>query len=142
MRPNQHWHLFCLATTWWTLFFIVGLPSHYFQTTPVWKIVVFGEILPAVALIYYAWRRCARAESIGQVWQRAGWIGFYMTVPLFIYDYLYLAVHQELGWSFMISHWYLSAFYIIPWLLLPAIVLIVARMKTAAQPSDGDNGAN
>ena len=44
-----------------------------------------------------------------------------MTVPLFIYDYLYLAVHQQRGWAFLQTHWYLTAFYPLPWLLLPAI---------------------
>jgi hypothetical protein len=122
MRAVQHWHLFCLATTWWTLFFILGLPSDYFQTTPIWLIILFGEIAPAIALCYFVWRRCSRTQSRAETWQRAAWIAFYMTVPLFIYDYLYLAIHQSRGWSFLLSHWYLTAFYVIPWVLSPIIV--------------------
>ena len=125
MRPNQHWHLFCLATTWWTLFFILGLPSNYFQTTPLWLIIVFGEIVPAVALGYIGWRRCARAPQ--HAWRSAMWIAFYMSVPLFAFDYLYLSVHQQRGWAFFETHWYLTAFYIIPWLLLPPIALHVRQ---------------
>ena len=53
MRPNQHWHLFCLVTTWWTLYFILGLSSNYFQTTATWAIWIFGEMLPAGALSYF-----------------------------------------------------------------------------------------
>ena len=125
MRSNQHWHLFCLATTWWTLFFIVGLGSDYFQTAPRWMVLTFGELMPAMALAYLAWRRCTRAPQ--QAWRSAFWIAFYLTIPLFVYDYLYLAVHQARGWSFLQTHWYLTAFYIIPWLLLPPIAWQAAR---------------
>jgi hypothetical protein len=45
----------------------------------------------------------------------------YMTVPLFAYDDLYLAQHQGRGLAFLRTHWYLMAFYIIPWLLQPLI---------------------
>ena len=44
-----------------------------------------------------------------------------MTVPLLFYDYLYLAIHQQRGWMFMQTHWYLTVFYVIPRLLLPPI---------------------
>ena len=119
MRANQHWHLFCLATTWWTLYFILGLSSNYFLTTSLWLIIVFGEIAPALALGYFGWMRCSKATQ--HAWRTAMWIAFYMTVPLFIYDYLYLAVNQQRGWAFLETHWYLTAFYVIPWLLLPPI---------------------
>jgi hypothetical protein len=129
MRATQHWHLFCLGTTWWTFFFIVGLPSNYFQTMPTWLITVFGIVLPAIAFAYFVWQRCTRAKSNGDAWQRAAWIAFYMTAPLFVYDYLYLAIHQSRGWSFLVSHWYLTAFYVIPWALAP-IVIVAWRFKS------------
>lgn len=125
MRPAQHWHLFCLATTWWTLYFIVGLPSNYYQTTAQWLIVVFGEIAPSLALGVFLWRRCRHAPD--RAWRSAGWISFYMTVPLFAYDYLYLAVSQQRGWQFLHTHWYLTAFYLIPWLMAPAIAWSATR---------------
>ena len=133
MRPNQHWHLFCLATTWWTLYFILGLPSDYFQSTSTWALIVFGEIVPGLALAYFGWRRCSRAPQ--HAWRIAMWIAFYLTVPLFAYDYLYLAVHQQRGWSFLRSHWYLTAFYAIPWIMLPAIAWRVAPATHQANPA-------
>jgi hypothetical protein len=129
MRANQHWHLFCLATTWWTLYFILGLPSNYFQTTAAWLIIVFGEILPALALGYFLWRRCSRSPD--RAWRSAMWIAFYMTVPLFAYDYLYLAVHQQRGWAFLQTHWYLTAFYIIPWLMAPPLAWRAMHITSA-----------
>ena len=127
MRPNQHWHLFCLATTWWTLYFMAGLGSDYFQNTPVWMVLIFGELMPALALAYFGWRRCRRAPQ--QAWTIAFWIAFYMTLPLFAYDYLYLAAHQGRGLSFLQTHWYLTAFYAIPWLLLPSIAWLATRIR-------------
>lgn len=130
MRAGQHWHLFCLATTWWTLYFILGLSSDYFQTTPLWMVIVFGEVAPALALGYFGWMRFTRSPQ--HAWRAAAWLAFYMSAPFFCYDYLYLAVHQQRGWTFLHSHWYLTAFYIIPWLLLPALAAaaISARGNT------------
>ena len=76
-------------------------------------------MLPAGALVYFAWRRCVRAPQ--QAWRIAFWIALYMTVPLFVYDYLYLAVHQQRGWAFLETHWYLTLFYVLPWVLLPVV---------------------
>jgi hypothetical protein len=69
MPLDEHWHLICLVTTWWTLYFILVLPSYYFQTTSFWPINVFGEIAPALALGYFAWRRCSRAPQ--RAWCKA-----------------------------------------------------------------------
>ena len=129
MRPTHHWHLFCLATTWWTLFFIWGLSSDYFQTYSFWPLLIVGEVLPAFALGYYAWRRCSRHPE--RAWSCAMWIAFYMTVPLFCYDYLYLAEHQRRGWTFLQSHWYLTAFYFIPWVIAPTIAWWVTAQRRA-----------
>ena len=129
MRPTQHWHLFCLATTWWTLFFILGLPSNYFQAYTFWPLLIVGEVFPAIALGYYGWRRCSRHPE--RAWSSAMWIAFYMTVPLFAYDYLYLAIHQQRGLDFLQTHWYLTAFYIIPWVILPPIAWWITSTRRA-----------
>ena len=131
MRSTHHWRLFCLATTWWTLFFILGLPSNYFQAYTFWPLLIVGEVFPAIALGYYGWRRCSRHPE--RAWSSVMWIAFYMTVPLFAYDYLYLAVHQQRGWSFLQTHWYLSAFYVIPWVLLPPIAWWVTSKPPATR---------
>ena len=121
--------MFSLATTGWTLYFIFGLPSDHLQTTSFWPIIIFGEISPALALATFGWRRCARTSAL--VWRIAAWIAFYMTVPLLLYDYLYLAVHQQRGRDSLRAHWYLTVFYIIPWLLLPPVAWRAARLAVA-----------
>lgn len=86
-------------------------------------IIVFGKIFPAAALANFVWRRCTRSPD--RAWPNALWIAFYMALTLFVYDYLYLAVHQSRGWVFLETRWYLTAFYVIPWLLLPVIAVRV-----------------
>jgi hypothetical protein len=105
------------------------LPSNYFQTTSAWLIIIGGVIFPTAALTAFGWLRCQResARQPAYVWAVATRIAFYMTVPLFAYDYLYLALHQQRGWSFLTSHWYLTVFYVIPWLLMPMVAWIVMR---------------
>lgn len=113
----RHWHLFCVATTWWTLYFIVGLPWDYFQQTPSWALWIFGVLVPTVLYWRFALRRAAK--KIAGAVATLVWMAFYFTVPLLVYDYLYLAVHQSRGWSFLVSHWYLTIFYVIPWAVVP-----------------------
>ena len=126
MKPNQHWRLFCVMTTWWTLFFIVGLPWDYYLQTPVWMITIFGIIFPAVVMTRFATRVCVRAPASAM--RNVLWIAFYATVPLFSYDYLLLAIHQMRGLAFLKSHWYLTVFYVLPWLGLPWLVLLLIAL--------------
>ena len=41
----------------------------------------------------------------------------------------YLAVHQQRGWAFLETHWYLTLFYVMPWVLLPVVAW---RMSVAS----------
>ena len=49
------------------------------------------------------------------------WLAFYISVPLFIFDYFYCGLYLGHGWSFLITYWYLTIYYLIPWLLCPAL---------------------
>jgi len=39
------------------------------------------------------------------------WLAFYLILPLFIYDYLLLALYKGLGIGFVALYWYLTFFY-------------------------------
>ena len=111
--------------------FRLGIVEQLFSDLHLMALLIVGELFPAIALGYYGWRRCSRHPV--RAWSSAMWIAFYMTVPLFAYDYLYLAVHQQRGWSFLQTHWYLSAFYVIPWVLLPPIAWWVTSRQRATR---------
>lgn len=132
MGIGQHVHLFLMATTMWTMFFFAGLPTNYYQSWPIWGQLVGVVIIPAIALGWVAYLR-VRAMDAGRAAATSIWMALYFTVPFAIYDWLYLGMHLGAGWSFLSTHWYLSVFYIIPWLLLPLIGFWAGRRRVPFQ---------
>jgi hypothetical protein len=59
----------------------------------------------------------------------AFWYAFYFTVPLLIYDSLYCGLYLGYGINFITVFWFLSIYYIVPWILFPTIVLILNRLN-------------
>ena len=57
----------------------------------------------------------------------ASWLAFYITVPLLLYDALYCGVWLGHGLRFFVDFWYLSVYYVIPWLILPPTGLWLDR---------------
>ena len=57
------------------------------------------------------------------------WLALYLTVPLFVYDYLLLAVYLELGIGFVVPYWYLTFFYFSFWLQFPAVALWLTKRE-------------
>jgi hypothetical protein len=55
------------------------------------------------------------------------WIAFYFTVPLFVYDYVYCGLFLGFGTQFILEYWYLSVYYVIPWILGPVLVWMINR---------------
>jgi hypothetical protein len=107
----------------WTLFFIAGLHSNYFMTwTPLAQLVLI-VVLPTVVLLLVTKFRVARLAR-EQIAPRVLWTAFYFTAPFLALDIIYLGMHQGFGASFLLSHWYLTAFYITPWLTLPPLLLV------------------
>ena len=129
MPVRHHLYLFYLATTFWTFFFLGGLWSDYYQTWPWWLSLAVVVVLPTAALLVLG-RRLLLTHLRG-VPPFAGscWIAFYFTGPFLVYDIIYLAAYRGLGLSFVWLHWYLSAFYIIPWVVLPPIGVSLQRQS-------------
>jgi hypothetical protein len=121
MRAWHHLYLFYLGTTFWALFFLGGLGSDYYQRWD-WRLcLVVVVILPT--LMFYVLGRQLLAGLLRDAprpWA-AGAMAFHVTVPLAIYDGIYLGWHQGLGAGFVVTHWYLSVLYVIPWLMVPLI---------------------
>lgn len=120
-----------MATTMWTAFLLAGLPSNYFLDwsfdAQLWSVVV----IPTLLLMWITCSRMhgmTRARAMGVACLTA----FYFTAPFLAYDWLYLGVHKELGWSFLVTHWFLTAFYLTPWLTLPLLALRPPRQAPTA----------
>jgi hypothetical protein len=81
-------------------------------------------LLPPIALVAYFMlkRRIGRGCL-----QRSLWLAFYFTVPLAIYDWLYCGLYLGHGLVFPVTFWYLTVYYLIPWILFPGLAIILDR---------------
>lgn len=116
MSKKDHLYLFSLATICWTLFLLGGLWSDYYQTWSALQSLLLIVLFPSLAYLKLS-ISFLRQRQIANKISGAFWLSFYFTVPLFLYDLIYLGAYRALGLSFLFSHWYLSIFYIIPWII-------------------------
>ena len=133
MSSRGHLQIFAAATAAWAIFWLIGWPSYYQQYSTkamIWVCIVL--LPPIVAICYVLLKRVRRDRRLA----RAAWLAFYFTVPLAIYDWLYCGVHLGYGLRFLTVFWYLTVFYIVPWIVLPATALALnAAGPKPAEPS-------
>ncbi len=119
MDVARHLQLLIYSFITWLLFYLIGLPEYY-QQWPLWAKLV---ILPVVTTLYFPVTR----YTLKKYWRNGRhiinscWLAFYLTLPLFIYDYLLLAVYKGLGIGFVVPYWYLTFFYFSFWVQFPYI---------------------
>lgn len=108
----------------WAGFLLGGMPSYYQQYSTVlmvmFDLVLLVPITFVVYLVLHGVRREGRLKA-------AAWIAFYFTVPLAFYDWLYCGIYLGHGMAFVGRFWYLSVYYVIPWLVLPVVALVLDR---------------
>ena len=129
MSRNGHIRLFFIATLVWVGFWIVGLPAYYQQYSNTQMVWFDALVLIPIAAIVTAVLRPIRPSRRLAV---SLWIAFYFTVPLAFYDWLYCGVYGGSGLRFILKYWYLSVYYVIPWILLPLVALALNRMSMDA----------
>jgi hypothetical protein len=59
----------------------------------------------------------------------------YISVPLFIYDIFYCGFYLGHGASFFTKYWYLTVYYILPWILFPPTGWLVERIRNIKMAS-------
>jgi hypothetical protein len=122
VRAHSHLRLLALACGLWAAFWIAGLPDYYQQYPFAGMLAFSAALVPAIGLAAHRALRSVRPERRRA---RARWLAFYFTVPLLILDALYCGLHLGHGWAFLARYWYLTAFYVIPWI----IFLPLARLR-------------
>lgn len=122
MSPRGHLRVFVFATLVWTGFWVLGLPDYYQQYTRSAMIWFDALLLLPITLVFFLLLRRLRPARRVRV---AVWYAFYVTVPFFIYDWLYCGVHLGYGFGFLWRFWYLTVYYVLPWLVLPAAALLL-----------------
>lgn len=119
MNALLHIKLLGYSFVTWLSFYLIGLPEYY-QQWPLWAKVL---IVVVVNVLYFPVTRYSLQKfwTDGRHFKNSLWLAFYLTLPLFVYDYLLLAVYKELGIGFVVPYWYLTFFYFSFWVQFPYI---------------------
>ena len=116
MRFRKHLRLLFIVTAAWFLFWVAGLPDYYQQYSTTFMIVFDVVVLPPLwLLLYFSIRKSGRGRGL----VNSLWLAFYFTVPLFFYDLIYCGYYLGRGINFIWEYWYLTVYYILPWIILP-----------------------
>jgi hypothetical protein len=124
MPVPKHLRLLIIVTLAWLIFWLAGLPDYYRQYSHRFMVLFDAAILSPLWLVVYFTAKKAR-KGIGLAVSL--WLSFYITVPLFIYDLIYCGIYLGYGISFLWEYWYLTVYYILPWLIFPVTGLWVDR---------------
>lgn len=127
MRPGAHLRLFVFAVLVWAAFWIGGWPDYYQQYSLTTQLVICAGVL--VAFAWQGVRFILPATAPRRFW-RGVWLAFYFTVPFAILDAVYCGAYLGHGSRFLVRYWYLTIFYVIPWLLFVPMGWLSSRTAT------------
>jgi len=119
MSAKRHSQLLLYSFVTWLSFYLIGLPEYY-QQWPFWAKLA---ILVLVTAIYFP----VTSYTLKKYWRdgrhlrNSLWLALYLTLPLFVYDYVLLAIGWRLGIGFVVPFWYLTFFYFSFWIQFPLI---------------------
>jgi hypothetical protein len=133
MRLRNH-AIYCLiCVSIWIMFGLVGLLNNHYQAWSLdWQIIhCIDLVLLTWPLTYVVLRKITNQKYI----MHSLWFAFYGSVPFIILDYLYLHFIKGFNLSYLFSYWYLTIFYIIPWIEMPLIGYYLEKRKISSEQS-------
>lgn len=123
MTRRGHLRLLAQALAVWAGFWLLGLPDYYQQYAPVTLALacVLLSVLISLAALAVLRRTAPAARR-----RLAFWLSVYYTVPFALLDAGYCGIHLGHGTAYLRTYWYLTVFYLTPWLtFLPTAALLV-----------------
>jgi ABC-type uncharacterized transport system permease subunit len=130
MSLRNHIRLGIIVTAVWVLFWLLGWPDYY-QQYSTRSMVIFVVVL--LALFWILVIRILRSIQSERIYKSII-LSIYFTVPFFVYDYVYCGFYSGNGIGFLHKYWYLTIYYIIPWILVPLTAVWIERK---AKHTDG-----
>jgi hypothetical protein len=115
MRLTTHFRIFAIAVAAWAAFFVTGLPDYYQQYPAAWMVAFLVVLIPPIIVVAL---KVIGHAAVGQRRSLATWLAFYFTLPLALLDYAYCGIYLGHGLAFLFRYWYLTVYYIVPWLIL------------------------
>lgn len=135
MHATRHAKTLIQMILVWFGFWVLGLPDYYQQypTAAVAAAAVLLSVL--ISLVCLAILVRTRPE---QRTNKALWLSVYYTVPFVVLDTLYCGIYLGHGSAYLWKYWYLTVFYVSPWLtLLPTAALLRSRPQPARSSQFG-----
>ncbi len=129
MDLRLHIRFFVIVTVAWFLFWAAGLPDYYQQYSTTSMIVFDLLALPPIWFLVY---RRAKRSGPGQGMKVCLWMAFYISVPLLMYDLIYCGFYLGHNAAFLTKYWYLTVYYVLPWILFPPMGWLVDKKSKLA----------
>ena len=129
MNPRSHIRLGFIVTAVWGLFWVLGWPEYYQQYS---KQIMVTFVVALIPLFWILIFRMLRSIKSGRIYKSII-LSIYFTVPFFVYDYVYCGFYLGNGMGFLHKYWYLTIYYIIPWIMVP---LTAVWMESRAKQMD------
>jgi hypothetical protein len=133
VKKKTHIRIFFIAILVWFLFYVLGLPEYYLQYstgTMIWFDVLL--LVPFSIILWIVFKPIKQHRRI----KISLWYSFYFTIPLAVYDYLYCGIYLDYGLSFLYVFWFLSVYYLIPWILFPVVAMVLNKRKGKSKTSN------
>ena len=91
MNSRKHLQLLAYSFITWFTFYLIGLPDYYQQ----WYLWAKVLICTGVTIAYFPITEYTLRTyfSDGKHLTNSCWLALYLTLPLFVYDYLLLGTH-------------------------------------------------
>ncbi len=128
MSLRKHFSLLLQAISAWLAFWIIGLPSYYQQYSTVTMAVAGVLLSVAISLAAILVLRNGREEARKT---RAFWLSVYYTLPFAALDALYCGWYLGHGVEFFSKYWYLTVFYVTPWLTFIPTAFLLGHSASA-----------
>jgi len=124
MKTKNHLKLLIIAILVWFIFLLAGMPDYYLQYSNQTMLLFVTILLIPISFIILIVFKPIKSERRLRI---AFWYAFYFTVPLAIYDTLYCGLYLGYGFNFLWVFWFLSIYYVIPWILFPMLAIILNK---------------
>jgi len=108
----------------------LGLPDYYQQYPPAGMGIASVLLSALTSLLCLALLLPLRAE---RRMRHAVWLSVYFTVPFAVYDTLYCGLYLGHGAAYLWTYWYLTAFYVSPWLTLVPTAMLLQRAQAGTR---------
>lgn len=135
MSRRAHLRLLAQGVGGWFAFWLAGLPDYYQQYGTVPMAVACVLLSVAFSLAAVALLRGGAPETR---MRRALWLSFYFTVPFAALDALYCGWYLGHGVDFLGRYWYLTVFYVTPWLTFPPTAALLREWTSASRRAAAD----